>query len=226
MFKFTKIILVCFITFLTACSTTPPLPRDAKSTCMIITLKSIIDSKNAHAQLQSDYSKMNQCRAFAEARSRGSRPLANQSAVGNVVIQNSINQSNDVDNYNKNYQTCMSDPNITDIRAVPAFTQFERVLFGLSNIKTLECPADFQNAFEDYKSIYRETVILASKYNQLNTSTWTSIVRLKIPGNEVEKSIIDNDKKLFDSFINMKTMMNQKTGWCPNSGFTEYYPCK
>lgn len=224
--KSLKYLTIASLFAISGCSTTPPLPRDSQSSCMLLTSKAIIDARSAHGFVQGNISKVSQCRVFAESRSQGDRASTSNNALGNIVIQNSINQGVASDNYDKNFKACMADPNTSDRWAPAAHTQFEKILFGISTINTDACPADFRANFEEYKANYTETVRLARELRQFNTANWSSIVKLKIPGNETEKLIIDNDNRLGESFARMRSNITQKTGWCPNPTFTAYYPCK
>ncbi len=219
------LVAVLIAVVLVACNSTPPLPRDSQSTCMFLAAKGIVEAKNAHVAVQSNVSKVTQCKYFAEYRTRDQRGQ-NTNAIGNIVIQNTITNNQPADAYDKAYKACMSDPNTVDNWAPPAFTQFEKAFYGISTINTEACPSDFQADFDSYKSHYRETINLAKQLPHFNTANWAATVKLKIPGNDTEKLIIENDNKLSTTFNRIKSHINQKTGWCPNATFTASYPCK
>jgi hypothetical protein len=153
---------------------------------------------------------------------RNNRPNV---AIGNVVVQQNNTNTAKI-GQSETYKNCLNNPSITANWAPPAYTQFERVLFGIKTIETKDCPADFAKEFDSYKNSYQQLVELSKSYPELNTSDWTNIVKLKIPGNENEKTIINNDASLGIHFSNMISQIKIKTGWCPSANFNSYYHCR
>lgn len=217
--------------FVAGCYSPPKIPTDSASVCMIQTAKSIVEARNAHAQLKGNISKEGQCSTYAHHQNFMSN-LGNKSnpnlnnAAGQVVIQSitSVNTGNSI--YNQAYSECLRNPNLTTKWAPPAYSQFEKTLFGLGTIKPELCPANFKQDFEQYKIDYTELVNLSKSFPTINTSQWADIVKLKIPGNKDEQAIIENDKNLGQAYSNMIQKIRNQTGWCPSADMKSYYPCK
>lgn len=217
--------------FVYGCHSPPKLPTDSASICMIETVKSIVEAKNAHSQVKGNISKEGQCSSYAYHQKfiselGGKRRGNFNNAAGEVVVQNitSINSGSSI--YERSYSECLKNPNITARWAPPAYSQFEKTLYGLKTISANSCPADFKQDFEEYKAAYAELLDLSKSYPAINTLQWTDIVKLKIPGNDDEKLVIENDKKIGQTHSKMVQKIRERTGWCPSSNMKSFYPCK
>lgn len=223
--------LLFIAAFISGCYSPPKIPTDSASVCMMQTTKSIVEARNAHAQLKGNISKEAQCSMYAHHQnfmsSLGENRRGNSNnAAGEVVVQNITSVNIGTSSYSQAYSECIKNPSLTTKWAPPAYSQFEKTLFGLNTIKPDTCPADFIQDFDHYKSAYSELVDLSKSYPTINTSQWADIVKLKIPGNKDEQVIIENDKKLGRAYTSMMQKIRSRTGWCPSADMKSYYPCK
>lgn len=227
------IVFLVFFSVLAGCSSTPKIPTDTHSVCMMHATRDIVNARIAHAQIKRNMSKTEVCSVYAESKLPDSRVFWAQARLaqgaagrdGRVAMPDTTQFTKSSPVYIQAYSNCMKDPNINAQWEPPAYTQLKKTLFAINTISVKNCPADFIYDFNAYKLAYTEAVQLSKNLSNLNLSSWAKIVNLKVPGNTEERLIVEIDEKLEKSFERMVQKFRDRTGWCPRVDMRAYYPC-
>lgn len=201
-----------------------PFPKSAENSCMVNVFEKIRIVRS-NTKEQSNASKESQCfwaaerRAFWSNASNRQSPQSVQNAIGNIVIQQSINVKNDDSQAIKDgyYRECMQNPKVQDIVAPPAYVQLEGMTYGFNSISKESCPAPFAALMGKYVQDSQHVVDVMKKYPHLNTAQQNEISRKQVPSNPIEKDIIEASKPSAGTYVQMVQFFAKTTGWCPSN---------
>jgi hypothetical protein len=204
--------------------------------CMQNTFASIRQAMNSHSQAKQNISKEQLCSSKVEAEEYFGRQKNSGAYVGRGVAISIVNEIN----LNKKssfdlMRDCMSDQTINSYVAPPAYQQFGKVVFALESIDLNFCPADFKDKYESHLQSRRGAFYLAKENSRFTSSDWVNYAydvkfvnyqtetqtvigqemrTLKVPGNALEKRVVDSEKFIISTYQDMQRVYAKNSGMC------------